>query len=276
MQSCRNRMIFPQHSRGLWGMRAGKSGPTVVLLHGIGTSAVIWRKILAILDTYFQLVALDLRGYGESPALEGDMTLHTVVADVSRFIQSQTEPVHLVGASFGALTALAVAKIHPSLVRSLTLVGATLGRASLPDPELKKWLEMRYRLADDLPTASADRARGLAGKNPDDATLSEIAAAMRRVGRESYRAVASIIASTDAKPWLESVIHPTLVLCGDEDRVVGLPLSVEIARRIPRSEFEVIPGAGHVPHVEQSELFSEILRAFIDRVTQNERAAASQ
>jgi pimeloyl-ACP methyl ester carboxylesterase len=237
-------------------------GPTMLLLHGIGTSATLWQRVIDRLAGDFRLVAPDLRGYGDSPDPAGATSLDAVVADVCGLIEPGTAPVHAVGVSFGALTALALARARPELVRSLVLADATLGRATLPADERARWVEMRYALADDLEGVSMERARAVTGADPDPDTLAELAAGMRRARRSGYRNVTDIIAATDALPWLPEVRHPTLVMCGTEDRIVGLPLSQLMAERIPGARLVTFEGAGHAPHVEQPDAFAREVRAF--------------
>jgi len=236
----------------------------VLLLHGIGSSATSWQRQLARLGADYALIAPDLRGYGDSPDPAGPPALDAVADDLAALLAGA--PAHIVGVSFGALAALALARRHPKLVRSLVLSDTTLGRATLAPAERAAWVEGRYALAAELQTRAGERAREIAGPGTPDDVLAEIAANMRRARPAGYRYVTDIIAATDALPWLATIAVPTLVVCGEHDSVVGFALSQTIAERIPGARLVTIPGAGHAPNVERPDEFAAAVRAFVDGV----------
>jgi len=252
---------------GLHALRAG-AGPTVLLLHGIGSSAPSWRRQFDRLAADYTLIAPDLRGYGDSADPSGPPSLDAVADDLARLLDG---PAHIVGVSFGALAALALARRRPELVRSLVLSDTTLGRGFLGPAELQKWVAGRYELAAELQTRADERAGEIAGPNAASDVLAEIARNMRRARPAGYTYVTDIIAATDARPWLPAIDVPTLVICGEHDGVVGLALSQTIAEAIPDSRLATIPGAGHAPNVESPDAFAAAVRAFIDAL---ERPAA--
>lgn len=248
----------------LHALRAG-SGPSVLFLHGIGATASAWRRQFDRLAGRFTLIAPDLPGYGDSPDPVGPPDLDRLVDELANFARAHA-PLHVVGVSFGALCALALARRYPASVESLVLADATLGRAMLAGDERARWVAGRYALADDLQLRAAERAAEIAGPGAPADVVAEIAATMRRARPAGYRAVTDIIAATDAGPWLHEIALPALVLCGEHDRVVGLPLSERIAATMPTARLAVIPGAGHAPHIEAADSFAEAVSAFIDGV----------
>jgi pimeloyl-ACP methyl ester carboxylesterase len=157
-------------------LREGQ-GPTLLLLHGIGSSATAWSKQMERLGGDFTCLAPDLPGYGESPDAT-DSGLDAIVAEVAAVLDGQ--PAHVLGVSFGALTALSLARNRPDLVTSLVLADATLGRAYLPVEERQRWLRNREGLANDLATRSVERAGEIAGPDATPAVIQEIALHMRR------------------------------------------------------------------------------------------------
>jgi 3-oxoadipate enol-lactonase len=239
--------------------QAGR-GPTLLLLHGIGSSATSWERQFARLASEYALIAPDLRGYGDSPDPSGTPSLDAVADDLAALLNT---PAHVIGVSFGALAALALARRHPQLVRSLVLSDTTLGRAALAPDELRRWIEDRYALAAELQLRAADRAREIAGPGAPDDVLAEIASNMRRARPTGYRYVTDVIAATDALPWLSTIDVPALVVCGEHDTVVGTALSRTIAERIPHARLETILGAGHAPNVERPDAFAAAVRAFV-------------
>lgn len=248
----------------LHALHAG-TGPRLLLLHGIGSSATSWQRQIERLAGHYALIAPDLRGYGDSPDPEGPPALDAVADDLAALLGGA--PAHVAGVSFGALAALALARRHPQLVRSLVLSDTTLGRAMLPPAERTAWVEGRYALAAELQARAGERAREIAAPGAPAGVLAEIAAGMRRARPAGYRYVTDIIAATDALPWLATIATPALVVCGEHDSVVGLALSQTIAEGIPGARLVTIAGAGHAPNIEQPDAFAAAVRAFVDGVT---------
>jgi aspartate dehydrogenase len=252
----------------LHAMRAG-AGPTLLLLHGIGSSASSWQPQFDRLAGDYALIAPDLRGYGDSADPSGPPSLDAVADELATLLDGA--PAHVVGVSFGALAALALVRRHPRLVRSLVLSDTTLGRGFLGPAERAAWVDGRYALAAELQTRADERAREIAAPGAAPDVLAAIARNMRRARPAGYTYVTDIIAATDARGWLEAVSVPTLVVCGEHDGVVGLALSQTIAERIPAARLATIPGAGHAPNVENPAAFATAVRAFVDAVEMPDR-----
>jgi 3-oxoadipate enol-lactonase len=240
-------------------LRQGQ-GATLLLLHGIGSSATAWSKQMERLGADFTCLAPDLPGYGESPDGAG-LGLDAILAEVADVLDGR--PAHVVGVSFGALTALALARTRPGLVKSLVLADATLGRADLPIEERERWLRNREGLASDLVMRSGERAGEIAGPQATPAVIQEIALHMRRARPSGYMAVARAIAETDARPWLDDIDQPALLLCGADDRVTGMGVSQMLLDKLPHASLQIIAGAGHAPHIERPDDFARAVRDFL-------------
>lgn len=102
----------------LWSQSRG-TGPTVLLLHGLGASGHYWDRLLAAVHGR-RLVAPDLLGFGRSrapPEASYDVACH--LAALERFVEDE---IVIVGHSTGGILAAALAASHPASVRSLALV----------------------------------------------------------------------------------------------------------------------------------------------------------
>ena len=95
------------------------AGAKVVLVHGsLATGAEEWQEQRPLANEGFRLLAMDRRGYGRSPAADGEDFLHDA-ADVAELMG---EAAHLVGHSYGGLGALYAAARRPEATLSLTLL----------------------------------------------------------------------------------------------------------------------------------------------------------
>lgn len=118
-------------------------GDLVVLLHGIGRTGQVWRRVIKLLEPLqVRVVAFDLLGFGDSPKpdwpdYDSDDHARSVIASLEK-LKSGGGPAVLVGHSMGCLVAVRVARLRPDLVRHLVLYEMPLYKG-LPE----KW---RYRL----------------------------------------------------------------------------------------------------------------------------------
>ncbi len=116
--------------------RMGEKGrPQLVLLHGLGASAYGWRYLMDRLKSDFELIALDLVGFGNSsrPA-DSDYSLDTQSQWLHQTIQALgLRPLALVGSSMGGLLSLWLSKLHPQVYpRVIALSPAALGKRARP------------------------------------------------------------------------------------------------------------------------------------------------
>lgn len=119
------------------------SGPIVILIHGFPMNQQVWTDFAEKLSESFQVVTLDLPGFGKSPSLPANFTLEDVAAEIAGFIgkRNYTAPV-VVGHSLGGYVSLALAEQAPELIKGLCLFHST----ALADSEEKK--QSRNKVAD--------------------------------------------------------------------------------------------------------------------------------
>jgi len=200
------------------------------LLHGLGTGPSGWQPQL---DAFPDAVA---------PRL----------ADAGDALDATTAPFDLCGLSLGALIALRYAGDHPERVRRLVVCA---GIARLP------WYfrGLQYGIAGIVRVLPSARVRkGLVSGLPEQhrtAALQEIAHVDARAASRTLRTAAGF--KLQRLPPM-----PTLVLCGERDRV-NVKLSRRLAKTLPDARFEVVPAAGHVANLDNSEVFNRLLRDFL-------------
>ncbi len=113
---------------------ASPVAPPVVLLPGTGHTARSWDAVAASLSATRTVLAVDLRGHGES-GWPGEYSIALMAQDVVALLERLDEPsVDLVGHSLGGLVALRVAATHPHRVRRLVLEDVGMPHPRRPDP----------------------------------------------------------------------------------------------------------------------------------------------
>ncbi|MGI8684283.1 MAG: alpha/beta fold hydrolase [Acidimicrobiales bacterium] len=217
----------------LFGVTSGSGPPSVLALHGWARSSEDFAATLRGLDA----VALDLPGFGATPAPPeawGAAGYATAVADVLGELDT---PVVVVGHSFGGRVAVHLAASHPAAVAGLVLTGAPLVRrqgAAARRPALT------YRVGRAL------HRRGLFAESRMDALR-------RRYGSRDYLAATGVmrgvhvtVVNETYEEQLAAIACPVELVWGDDDTEVPLSVAEAARARLARATLTVVPGAGHL------------------------------
>lgn len=242
---------------GLHVEEAGTEGPLLLCLHGIGSSSAAFAPQFAELSAYVRVAAWDAPGYAQSADPAGPLTLDDYADTAAALIQERGGRAHVLGVSWGGVIALRLATRHPALVDSLIVADSSTGSGTDP----AKADAMRGRaadLAEDGPRAFAER-RGprLVSRGAPAALVRRVVDTMADAIRlPGYGYAAEAMAATDLGPELALVTAPTLVLCGDEDRVTGVEASQAIAGSLRTAAYVIVKDAGHAANQERPGAFN--------------------
>ncbi len=239
-----------------WGDR---DRPAVLLLHGFAQSGHSFDFVSLSLCDRLRVVALDLRGHGESDwSPDADYRRGSHVADVDGAIaELGLAPVSIVGLSLGGTIGYLLASARPSMVRSLVMVdiaprvepdGLRRVRGFVEGQDRFSSLEemvdsvRRFR-----PGRTEEQLRGSVLRNarrlPDGAWSWKYDPAMRRPEARPRTGP-----EEEARLWaaLEGLRCPTLVVRGAESDIVSRASAAELVRRIPDARGVEVEGAGHL------------------------------
>lgn len=234
----------------------------LLCLHGAGMSSVVWMDVVRRLSPQRRVVAPDLPGHGQSArgcAVSIDWYRDTVVALRERLGMSR---VAVMGHSMGAAIALKLALSLPERVAGLILLnGAGRLRVSKEVLDLlQKVLPAPPGFADRMPGDLAD----LMFSPTTDADLrarwqAMLLSAPTEVVLQDFRACDGF----DVRPELPRLRLPVLLLAGEDDLMVPPRLSQEVAGLCPGAQVQIVPGTGHLSHIEQPDLCQEYMSAFL-------------
>jgi pimeloyl-ACP methyl ester carboxylesterase len=241
---------------------------TVVLLHGFGTSRVCMRPLsreLLDVGAACRAIGMDLRGHGATRAPERKTAYsYPAMRDDLLALLRELCPdgAHLIGHSMGGQVALMAAIAAPERVRSLTTVGAGPCREITHERERESWERaarfFEQAAPDELCKSLAAAAPADADAHPDLAPERLYAGArgsdLARVVRGGFFEVRS----NDAE--CELLRLPTLVVSGSRD-AGWLEPSRRLAALIPGARLQVVKGAGHWVHLEQTDA---LRRSFVE------------
>jgi pimeloyl-ACP methyl ester carboxylesterase len=245
--------------------RAG-SGRSLLLLHGAYEDSRVWSQQLAGLSDEFDVVAVDVPGFGESEDPPTGFTPSDYADCLAGFAAALgLRRPHVVGLSFGSVLALALYQRRPELPATLVLASAYAGWAgSLPPEEVQRRLD-QVRRETELP-ADEFLANWLPTLLTPDATpdlVEEVSQMMRDFHPAGMRAALALVGA-DFRGLLPKIALPTLRLYGSEDvRSPAATVGAELRDAIPGSRLEVIPGAPHLVQLEAPTAFNAAVRAFL-------------
>ena len=253
---------------------AGRGRP-VVLLHGLGGSLVVWRDNIAALAKRYTVFALDMPGHGDSDNPAADYSLETYTAWLEAFRKSLgIGPLTVIGNSAGGLLASNYARSHRDQVEKLVLVdSAGLGRdvawyvRLLSIPLLGEFMEsaVARRPANMLRTAFAD-GRFATRELAMELYRSRVMKGATRAVVKPVRQIVNLFGvrrEALLTNQLALLKIPTLILWGEEDRLVPVAHGIEAARRIPGARIHVFPNCGHWPQMERAEEFNKLVLEFL-------------
>ena len=107
----------------VWHREPGHDSPTVVLIHGLTGTSRWWIPVISHLPNDLGLIALDVRGRGQSWQSPGPYTLRTIADDVARCLdQFELKTAAVAGYSMGAWVATLFGRHHPKRAERLILV----------------------------------------------------------------------------------------------------------------------------------------------------------
>lgn len=255
-------------------VRSGSgSGPTVVLVHGFGSSLYTWKDVLPGLSSSHDVIALDLPGFGASD-LPADLSFQELPAAVVGLMNRLgIERAALVGHSMGGAVAAVVAAEKPRRVRGLVLVDAA-GFNLEPEDQPAMVRLVTSPLVPFLARLPGKRLlveRSLREVFHDDRyvtdeRVAEYLAATLRPG--SVYALRSLMLSLAGRAGfvrgrLPRIQTPTLVVWGREDRWVPLADADHFVEAIPGARKVVLDACGHMPQEEKPGQLTGLLREFL-------------
>lgn len=254
-----------------------REGRTLILVHGFAASVHAWRPWIERLALHYRLIAIDLPGHGltEAPAgykasLEGNAALVDALANetgVKHFV--------LAGNSMGGAVSLAYAMAHGERLDGLVLVDAAGwpgkdGEAASGPP----WFVGLFNNGFGRWIIKLFDPRLFAGGGLKDAYLDASLVTDAILDRYVDMAMAvghrDVLLTQDSQPanrWTAAsfakITTPTLVLAGEQDKLIPVEQSREIAAAIPGAKLVTYPDGGHLPMEQLPDATVKDLRAFL-------------
>lgn len=242
------------------------SGEPLVLLGGLGADMFLWFRQIPELSKTFRVIAYDSRGAGESSKPDKPYSIELFAADaVGLLNELGIDRASIVGASLGGLVAQELALNYQDRVKKLVLVCTAPKR---PRPRLRDLpaILMTMRRSGD-PATDIRRSFKLFTTPEWFESHGDLVQQYVdwRVAHPqppfAYKRQQDATQDYNTENRVGQIKAPTLIIHGEEDRVVPLKNAQWLAEHIPGAKLSLIH-AGHAVNIEQAEWFNRIVSEF--------------
>jgi len=259
--------------------RDAGAGEALLLIHGMAGSSATWRAVIPELAKRYRVVAPDLLGHGESAKPRGDYSLGAFAAWLRDLLDELgIRQATVIGQSLGGGVAMQFTYQHRDYCQRLVLISSgglgpdlnwILRILSAPGAELvlpvvapQPVLNLGNKLGSWLTSAGI--------KSPRTGEMwSAYCSLSDRPTRQAFlRTLRSVVDYRGQAVSALGKIHvshglPTLLIWGEQDRIIPVAHGYAAHEAVPGSRLEVLAGVGHFPHVESPNAVVDILDDFI-------------
>jgi len=229
------------------------SGAPLLMIMGLGWTSHAWHRSRPVLSKKYRTIALDNRGVGRSEAPAGPYSMAQMAADAAAVLNAaRVNAAHVFGVSMGGMIAQEFALQFPKKVRSLILGCTAAGGPDAVRAEQEVLQVLMTRGQD--PDAFAKAMGPFIYDAGTSAQQIEEDTALRRKwypSADAYFAQLQGIMAWEAYGRLAQISAPTLVIHGENDRLVPAENARMIAARIPGAKLTILPQASHIFTTDQ-------------------------
>ncbi len=237
-----------------WGLRlfvreCGEGYP-LLLINGLGANLEMWGPLEDRLTRFARTISFDAPGMGRSRPTPIVLTHLAHAKIICRLLDSLgVQQCDVLGYSLGGTFAQQLARVAPERVRRLALVGTSCGWGSVA-PEGRVFALVATPLRYYSRFVFEHTSKLLDGVDPDPDSETLLAQADARLAYPpsltGYAQQFIAGATWSSLHWVGTLSTPTLVLAGEQDRLVPAANGVQLAHHLPLARLHVLPGEGHL------------------------------
>ena len=269
-----------------------EDGQVILFIHGTAAWSGLWRETMAPLaEAGYRCIAIDIPpfGYSERPATPSYGNADQAKRIVALMDTLKIERTILLGHSFGGGATMETALMIPQRIDALIL--ADVGGLNLnlqPGLKAQNPSAAEFFLGTPLvrnPVLATTATNPLFTKTLISAMILDPADATEEKVKILQEPLVLRDATNTLGDWLQAVLGPqdvsltsdpanyqrltmpTLILWGDSDRVIPLQEGKDLQSILPNAELVVMQGVNHIPHIEDQEMFVEVVLGFLDQMS---------
>lgn len=251
-------------------IQEGEGELPILLLHGFDSSLMEFRRLFPKLTPTTETFAVDFFGFGLTDRpLDIPVTPENIKTHLYGVWQQLIKrPIILVGASMGGAVAIDFALTYPEIVHKLVLLdsagfagGPAMGKLMIPPLDrlaaaFLSNVKVRQKISE-----NAYYDRRLASEDA-------LYCSMLHLAHPNWSKALISFTKSGGYNFLNSriseITQPTLIIWGEEDKILGTKDATKFEKTIPDSKLVWIPESGHVPHLEKSDLTAEAILSYFD------------
>lgn len=235
------------------------TAPSIIFIHGIGVAGWMWKQQIASFPD-FHCLTVDLPGHGKSNQVPWRSLADTAI-QIAQIIQTRATGgrAHVVGLSLGGHIGLALLEHHANVLDHVVISGVT--DEPMPNQiwlKPQNWL-MSFLLKQRWFMNSLAKSMGL----PSD-MKADLAEGLRDLSTQAYRDIWKEAVNFRVPPTIFRQVHTrTLIVAGGSETDIIKRTVSSIPRLMPNAEGRFAPAVGHGWNMQDPDLFSAMVRAWI-------------
>jgi pimeloyl-ACP methyl ester esterase len=253
--------------------RACGQGKPIVLIHGWAMDSLVWSFFVEEFSPLCRVIAVDLRGHGQSGAILGPYNLDSFTVDLLNLMDDlKLKDATVIGWSMGVSAVLKMFEHAAPAVDSLVLISGTpslVARGDYPHGL------PRGEVSSLLRSIKKEYAPGMAGfyklmfqgndvQHPQREKIYALAADTARAPRQEVACEAlQSMQQEDLRPCLNKIHAPVLLIHGSHDQICLPAASRYMAEQIASSSLYIVDAVGHVPFLTAAEDVHREVKKFI-------------
>ncbi|CAN5633971.1 alpha/beta fold hydrolase [soil metagenome] len=244
------------------------AGDVLLLVHAFPFSSAMWRPQLTEPPQGWRVIAPDLRGYGGSPPIRDEqLTMDAAADDLARLLtRLGVKKAVVCGLSLGGYVTFGMLRRHPAQVRAVLLCD-TRAAPDTPDAgrgRLEAAARIRTHGTNAFMESMLPKLLSPITRRRRPELVEEVASMMAAAPAESVAATLHGLAlRPDSTPLLRSIVIPARIIVGEDDEITPPSEAQLMARGIPGARIETVSDAGHLPNLENPQVFNSLLGSFL-------------
>lgn len=243
---------------------------SIIYVHGFPYDHMMWKEQIKEFGQNYFCVAYDIRGFGQSPAGDGQFTMESFVDDLETIIDKLNldKPI-LCGLSMGGYISLRALERMPHKFSAAVLCD-TKSEADNNEGKLKRAAGIKRINIEGLAPFAKDFIPNCFGdffRQNKKEELDRIIETSSKYDPAGVKGgLLAMLGRTDTTANLEKINMPTLLICGELDALTPPEVMKEMQKKIRKAEYVEIKKAGHMTPIENPEEVNKAMRKFFNEL----------
>lgn len=245
------------------------TGEPLVLIAPFASDHTIWQSVMQTFAKKYQVISFDNRGSGQSDCPDVPYTMDIFAQDtVALCAALDIQRANFIGASMGGMILQTICHQYSQFVKAAVLENSNIKM----DFRFAIFSHAKYKLME----ANAPRAALIESTLPwifstGFLQQADMVKTLVKLNLENpypmtvtgYKNQSHAVAKFNAEPWIKNISTPCLVTGADKD-IIFDPAEISVwAKLIPQAKYYQFHNAGHFPHIEQADVFCELVLKFL-------------